>query len=126
MSEKPSDLLRARISRRKFAQAATIAAAGAVVLPRNVVAQAESNNPGAALAPVPQQPALTPQEEAEAAARTSEILRKYGLRMSDAEKADVRRQVRESQKSLSELRAFPLTNADAPATVLRIRRRENR
>jgi len=125
MSGKPSELLRTRVSRRTFAQAAAIAAAGAVVLPCNAVAQTEANKPGAAPAPAPQQPALTPQEEAEAAARTSEILRKYGSRMSDAEKADVRRQVRESQKSLSELRAFPLTNADAPATVLRICRREN-
>ena len=64
MNGKRPDLLHARISRRKFAQAATLAAAGAAMLPRNGMAQTETKSP--AVAPAPEIPALTPEEEAEA------------------------------------------------------------
>src|SRR5581483_8058963 len=107
------NLLRTRVSRRKFAQAATAAAAGALIAPTVAIGQTEQTKP-AASSPT-QQPPLTPEEDAEANARVEAILRKYGSRMTDAEKADVRRQVREGQKSFTELRAFPLTNADPPA-----------
>ena len=126
MSRKPPDRPRLKISRRRFAQAATIAAASAVILPDHILAQAQASKPGAAPAAPPQQPSLTPAEAAEADARTSEILRKYGSRMTEAQKADVRRQVHEAQHSFTELRAFPLANSDAPATVLRIRPRDRK
>jgi hypothetical protein len=125
MSGKRPELLRPRISRRRFAQAVTIAAAGAVIAPQAAVAQSESKKP--ADAPVaPQQPPLTPEEQAQAEARTDAILRKYGSRLTDAQKADVRRQVREGQKSFTDLRAFILQNSDPPATVLNIRPRAPR
>jgi len=124
MSANRPGILRARISRRKFAQAATVAAAGAVMMPGVAIAQTEESKSTAS--PPSSSPPLTSAEEAEADARTDAILRKYGARMTDAEKADVRRQVREGQKSLTEFRAFPLANADAPAVVLNIRPRNRR
>ena len=53
-------------------------------------------------------------------AKIQAIFRKYGSRIPEEQKADVRRLVRESQKSLESLRAFPLDNADQPATVFEL------
>ena len=47
------------------------------------------------------------------------IIQNYGSRLSDAEKKDVYRLVMEGQKPLAAFRAFPLDNADQPATVLK-------
>ncbi len=47
------------------------------------------------------------------------IIQNYGSRLTDAEKQDVHRLVMEGQKPLAAFRAFPLDNADQPATVLK-------
>jgi hypothetical protein len=57
---------------------------------------------------------------AEAEARAAEILRRYGAKLSEEQKADVRRLAREAQVQLDALRAFPLENHDEPATYFRM------
>ncbi len=105
------------ISRRDFARHAALAAASAAVLPGSLL-------PGASLSPAatqqPQETKLSPESRAEADAKIEAILRKYGKRLSEEQKADIRRLVAEGQKSLESLRSFALDNADQPATVFEI------
>lgn len=107
-----------QISRRDFARRAALAAATAACLPRELMA-----NPLASLpsqdAPA-QEPKLSLESQAEVEAKFQAILRKYGNRLSDAQKADIRRLVTEGQKPLDEMRAFPLDNSDQPGNVLKV------
>jgi hypothetical protein len=110
------------ISRRDFAKRTALAAAAATVLPSELLSPSAAR--AAASPPLPQQttteaPKLSPASRAEVDAKIQAIFRRYGSRLSDAEKADVRRLMTEGQKPLEELRAFPLENGDGPATVLR-------
>ncbi len=68
----------------------------------------------------PEPPKLSEESRAEVEAKVSAIFRKYGSRLSAEQKTDVRRLVTEAQKSLESLRAFPLDNADEPATPLKL------
>jgi len=115
------------ISRREFAARATVAAA-AVAANAGALMGAAAVLPAAgarALAePAPQtsgdKPKLPPAAQAEVDAKVAEILRRYGAKLSEEQKADVRRMVREAQEPLETLRAFPLENSDEPATVLHL------
>jgi hypothetical protein len=110
-----------RMSRRDFARRAVLAAATAAVVPSNLLGE-----PGTTTAPAPQaaqqpeEPKLSPESRAEVQAKIEAIFRKYGNRLSEEQRADVRRLTREGQKSLESLRAFPLDNADQPATVFQL------
>ena len=64
-------------------------------------------------------PQLSPALQAEGELKYQWILQNYGSRLTDAEKQDVHRLVMEGQKPLAAFRAFPLDNADQPATVLK-------
>jgi hypothetical protein len=61
---------------------------------------------------------LSPGARAEVEMKVNEIFRKYGKRLTDAQKADIRKVVAETQEGLEKMRSFALTNADQPATVL--------
>jgi hypothetical protein len=103
----------AAISRRDFARSAAMAAASAACLPSDLLAAP----------PAPARPggdAATPEAEAEVDAKVQAILRKYGERLSEAEKAEMRRLVIEGQKPLVRMRGFALDNADQPANVMKI------
>ena len=116
------------LSRRDFARRAALAAAGVAVLPRDLLAFAGDAKTDTTTAPpkagggtaASGEPQLSEQSHAEAQARIDSILRKRGDRLSDAQKSEIRRLVLQGQKSLDELRAFPLENADEPATVLHL------
>jgi len=54
------------------------------------------------------------------------VLGRYGRSFTAAQKTEVRRQLIGAQKALDALRAFPLENSDAPATVFRPYRRPSR
>jgi hypothetical protein len=102
------------ISRREFARRAALAAAGAAIMPGS-------------LAPAPLTPQgtaegnkLSPAAQAEVELKIQAIFRKYGERLNDAQKTDIRRLVTEGQKPLQALRAYHTENWDQPATVLRI------
>ncbi len=116
--EKPSERPRG-ISRRDFARRAALAAATAAVLPGDFLTRAEATAAPQA-AQQPEEAKLSPESRAEVEAKIQEIFRKYGSRIPEDQKADVRRLVREGQKSLESLRAFPLDNADQPATVFEL------
>lgn len=116
--EKPNERPRG-ISRRDFARHAALAAATAAVLPENFLTRAEATAAPQA-AQEPEEAKLSPESRAEVEAKIQAIFRKYGSRIPEEQKADVRRLVRESQKSLESLRAFPLDNADQPATVFEL------
>ena len=106
-----------KISRREFARRAGMAAASAVCLPEVIPAR-----PSAAGAQPLQQTStkLSPESQAEAEEKVQAILRKYGARLSEDQKAEIRRLVAEGQKPLIAMRKFPLQNADQPANVMKI------
>ncbi len=110
-----------KLSRREFARNAALAAATAAVLPNELIAQEQKAEPKQP--PKPQsekKPKLSPELQAEAEVRIQNLLRKYGERLSDAQRADVRRIITEGMPDVEKLRAFPLDNADEPATVLHL------
>jgi hypothetical protein len=51
--------------------------------------------------------------------RYAAILRKYGARLSDEQKKDVRKSLISQQQGLDQIRAFPLENWDEPATIFK-------
>jgi len=87
-----------KISRRSF-----VAATAAVMIPVDLAA-AEAKPPA------------NPEVEA----RIQWIFTKYGSRLNDAQRADIRRLISGGQSSIDAMRAYPLDNADDPATPFRI------
>jgi hypothetical protein len=118
------------ITRRSFARNAALAAATIAVLPAVLPGEAFSQQqkpaPPAAAAPSPAEspapPKLSAASQAEIEARVQGVMRQFGDRLSDAQKAEVRRLITLGQKSVEELHAFPLSISDEPATVLKLRR----
>ena len=108
-----------RLSRREFARRAALAATTAVVVPATLLSQETPPKP--TVAPSAPQPStqLSPALQAEGELKYQWIIQNYGDRLTDAEKQDVHRLVMEGQKPLAAFRAFPLDNADQPATVLK-------
>lgn len=92
-------------------------AATAAALPRKILAaaNADSATGGAARGGK-----AAVENQAEIESKIQAIFRKYGDRLSDAQKADIRRLVREGQKPLEAMRAFALDNADPPGNVLKL------
>jgi len=92
------------LSRRDFARVAALAAAaGPVAFTKSPNTQSQ-NQPATNDAPI------------------NAILNKYGSRLSEEEKTDIKRLVAQMQKTGDALRSFPLDNADEPATVFRVYR----
>jgi len=102
------------LSRRDFTRGVALIAAASAVS-QQACTQAKHTAP----APSPS-PQLPPAAEAQAQA----IFRKYGDRLSEEQKADVKRLVAEAQKPAEALRAFPLDNSNEPAMVFRVYRAE--
>ena len=107
------------LSRRDFARTAALAAATAAIAPSDLIAQEQKTEPKQPLA-ADKKPKLSPELQAEADARIENLLRKYGERLTDDQKAEVRKNITEGMEGVAKLRAFPLDNADEPATVLRL------
>lgn len=105
------------ISRRDFARTAALAAAAAAIKPGEILAHTTAEPTAQASSA---ESKLSPASQAEVDATVRAILAKYGKRLSEQEKTDIRRLVTEGQKSLDKLRAFPLENADQPALVLKL------
>lgn len=106
------------ISRREFARRAALVSAAASLAPSDLLTPESL----AALMPA-QQPAsapkLSPEGQAEVESRIQTIFAQYGKRLSDAQKADLRRLVTEAQPALERLRAFPTDNGDGPGLYLK-------
>ncbi len=110
-----------KFSRRDFARNAALAAATAAVLPSDLLAQEQKTAPKQP-PKSDEKPKLSPELQAEAEARIQNLLRKYGDRLSEEQKAEVRKNITQSMEGVAKLRAYPLDNADEPATVLHLER----
>jgi hypothetical protein len=113
---------RSGLSRREFARRAALAAAGIAAGPSSAMG-GSSNEPQSPPGPAQQAPsdaALSPAAEAEVESKIQFILQKYGSRLNETQKTDIRRLVKEGQKPLEKLRAYALENSDAPELVLRL------
>ena len=114
-------MARFSVDRRRFTLGAAAAAAGALISPSEALQQAgakpadtEAKKIQAALAK------LSPAAQAEVEAKVSSVFRKYGSRLNEEQKADIRRILAETQEGLEKLRAFPLDNGDQPITVFKV------
>src|SRR5713101_4511317 len=110
-----------RISRREFARRAALGAAVAAGASSQLIlpgAAASSLPPALPAGPAREERKLSAEGRAEAEEKISAVFRKYGARLSEEQKAEVRRMLMEGQEQLEQLRAFPLENSDEPATVL--------
>jgi hypothetical protein len=95
-----------RISRRGLARRAVLAVA---------LGAAEK------AAPQPQgQTPLDAADQAEVDAKFANVARVYGDRLTDEQKTRVRGVLGRHQRMLARVRAFPISNSDAPATGLRL------
>ena len=106
------------ISRREFARRAAFVSAAASFAPANlltsdsVAATLPTQQPGNA-------PKLSPESQAEVESRIQAIFAQYGKRLSDPQKADIRRLATEAQPPLERLRPFPTDNGDGPGLYLK-------
>jgi len=66
------------------------------------------------------QPPLEAADQAEVDAKFTEVVRKYGSRLTEEQKTRVRGVLGRHQRMLARVRAFNLENGDAPATGLRL------
>jgi len=118
-----------KFSRRRFALGAAAAAATAAVTPRELLSQ-QTAKPKP---PVPMEQEardamakLTPAARAEVEMKVSDIFRRYGDKLTDEQKADIRKVMAETQEGLEKMRLFVVENGDQPATVLRPYRRDGK
>ncbi len=109
------------LTRRDFARGIALTAA-TVAAPRNTPAYVKSASGGASQEQTAQATPLSPASEAQ----LQTIFAKYGKRLSDEQKTDVRRLVAQAQKTSEALRAFPLDNSDEPAMIFHVYRSDRR
>jgi hypothetical protein len=125
---------RAGISRREFARRAAIASAVASLAPVQAVGgagNADASQAPAQTAPSPHAvatvqaqtaanlPRLSPEGQQEVDARAQAILAQYGSRLSDEQKADVKRLCTMVQPQVDRLRAYAVDNGVSPALYLK-------
>jgi hypothetical protein len=125
---------RAGISGRAFARRAAIASAVASWAPvlgvggvgiaeaGQAPAQTVQSPPAAAAAQAPPAanlPKLSAESQVEVDARVQAILAQYGSRLSDEQKADVKRLCTMAQPELDRLRAYAVDNGVSPALYLK-------
>ncbi len=118
-------MAKSSITRRRFTLGAAAAATTALISPAHALEQAESAASAQPAGTLEQKfqaamAKLSPAAQAEVQSKIASIFRKYGSRLSDEQKADIRRAMAESQEGLEKMRAFALDNGDQPATVLRL------
>ncbi len=105
MSEKQRD----SISRRNFGRRAAWAGLATAVNPSDLAAQGRGN-----------QTPLAPRDQAEVDAKFTDMVRKYGDRLTEDQKTRARGVLGRHQRMLMRVREFPLENGDAPATELHL------
>jgi hypothetical protein len=65
-------------------------------------------------------PELSPAQLQEVEAKLANIVRKFGDRLTQEQRSHLRKILIFNERMLASVRAFPLQNGDAPASVLRI------
>jgi hypothetical protein len=119
-------MARIHVTRRHFTLGAAAAATAALINPAEALEQAQ--NAASSQTGTLEQKAktamakLSPAAQAEVEMKVASIFRKYGDRLNDEQKADIRRAMAETQDGLEKMRAFELENGEQPATVLKLRR----
>ena len=114
-----------KISRRAFARDAIVAATAAALLP-SAIAQTQpppAKSTPAQPKPPDNPPALSAASQAEVDARVQWITTKYGSRLSDEQRADIRRIIAGGQSGVDAMRKYDLENAAGPAEPFRIYRK---
>lgn len=112
------------LDRRQFTLGAAAVAATALIRPAEALAQSAGNVAELDEKTRTAMAKLSPQARAEVESKVANIFRKYGDRLSDEQKADIRRIMAESQEGLEKMRAFPLENGDQPADAFHAYRNE--
>ncbi len=118
-------MAKSSITRRGFTLGVAAAATTALISPGEALEQAQAAASPQAASTLEQKfqaamNKLSPAAQAEVQGKIASIFRKYGSRLSEEQKADIRRAVAENQEGLEKMRAFALENGDQPATVLRL------
>jgi hypothetical protein len=106
------------ISRREFARRAAFVSAAASLAPANLL-DAGTSAPEPLVQQSANLPKLSPESQAEVESRIQAIFAQYGSRLSDAQKADIRRLAAEAQPPLDRLRAYATENGDGPGLYLK-------
>lgn len=106
----------ARLSRRDFARVAAVTAATAA-LP--IASKTAAEPQLADLLESTQAAQLPPAAEAQYQA----ILARYGKRLSDEQKTELKRLITQAQKTSDALRAFPLENSNEPGMIFHVYRK---
>ena len=100
---------RGRISRRNFGRRAAWAGLATALSPSALVAQGRGN-----------QSPLPPKDQAEVDEKFTDMVRKYGDRLTEDQKTRARGVLARHQRMLRRVRAFPLENGDRSATELQL------
>ena len=124
------------LGRRQFALGAAAAATSTLalpgkaalgkVLPADLLAQAVASDKSLDEKTRIAMGKLSPSAQAEVEMKVASIFRKYGDRLNDEQKADIRRIMAESQDGLEKMRTFKLENSDQPADAFRAYRKEEK
>jgi hypothetical protein len=117
------------LGRRQFALGAAAVATNALIpkgnaLTMDVMAQATAADQSLEAKTRIAMAKLSASAQAEVEMKVASIFRKYGDRLSEEQKADIRRIMAESQEGLEKMRAFKLENGDQPADAFRAYRAE--
>ena len=115
------------LGRRQFTLGAAATATTAILAPAGMLAQTQTTESISDLDKKTRETMarLTPQARAEVEMKVASIFRKYGDRLSDEQKADIRRIMAETQEGLEKMRTFQLENGDQPADAFRAYRSES-
>jgi len=114
------------LDRRQFTLGAAAAVATALIHPDEAMAQETVSTAELDKKTREAMAKLTPSARAEVEMKVASIFRKYGERLSEEQKADIRRIMAESQDGLEKMRAFALQNGDQPADAFHAWRSEGR
>jgi hypothetical protein len=106
------------ISRREFARRAALVSAAASLSPGELLTNASTPAADPSLQ-TPGPPKLSAESQTEVESRLQAVFAQYGSRLSDVQKADLRRLAAEGQAGLDRLRAYPTDNGDGPALYLK-------
>ncbi len=111
-----------RMSRRDFSRQAALAAAGIAALPAASLANsADVTIRSLEVPPQSDDKKLSPASQAEVDSKLDIIFKKYGSRLTEEQKTDLRRLAsRRPKASRSTFALTPIENSNQPATVLRL------
>jgi len=115
LTQQKSNEPKPRVSRREFARSTALAAAAAALAPATALSQAKENFTSLSASASPQQQAadlsdLSPQARAEIDAKVENVIRRWGDRLSEEQKARARTIITRHVRMLETVRKFPLHN----------------